>query len=65
MANCLAAAGSPQLSEERALSEENAFYIGTKSLLEVVRGFQPHCLLCYLVSWKPASDTVSLRLYIV
>lgn len=38
MANGLAVTGSPKLNAENALSEEKAFYITTKSFLEVVRG---------------------------
>lgn len=38
MANGLTVTGSTQLNVENALSEEKAFNITTKSLLEVVRG---------------------------
>lgn len=36
--NCLAETGNPQPTEERALSKENAFYITTRSVLDVISG---------------------------
>lgn len=47
MANGLTVTGSLQLNAENALSEERAFYITTKSLLEVIRGKLCFVLFCY------------------
>lgn len=47
MANGLTVTGSLQLNIENALSGEEAFYITTESLLEVVRGKLCFVMFCY------------------
>lgn len=61
MANCLAETGNPQLTEERALSKENAFYITTRSVLDVISG-KRHVVLCVLLLWITGNKSTISRL---